>query len=118
MPGTVESLLGIDAPIVLGPFGGLSSVALTAIVSERGGLGSYGLYGYPPERIPTRRELRAATARPFALNLWLPTGDEVTPDGGLGAVPTPSLRSSRRWASTPPEPPAAFLPDIGSSWRR
>ena len=51
VPGTVESLFGIDVPIVLGPFGGLSSPGLTAIVSERGGLGSYGLYGYPPERI-------------------------------------------------------------------
>ena len=32
MPGTVESLFGIDVPIVLGPFGGLSSPGLTAIV--------------------------------------------------------------------------------------
>ena len=30
------SLLGIDVPVVLGPFGGVSSVALTAAVSEGG----------------------------------------------------------------------------------
>ena len=41
----LEDLLGIDTPVVLGPFGGLSSVALTAAVSDGGGLGSFGLYG-------------------------------------------------------------------------
>lgn len=70
-------MLGIEQPIVLGPFGGLSSVELAAAVSERGGLGSYGLYGYGPARIrETVAALRAATDRPFALNLWVPT-DEV-----------------------------------------
>ena len=66
-----------------------SSVELTAIVSERGGLGSYGLYGYSPERIhDTIAELRAATDRPFAVNLWLPTGDEVAP---ATSISRPSL---------------------------
>ncbi len=74
------STLGIDAPIVLGAFGGMSSVALTALVSSAGGLGSYGLYGYSAERIAeTAARLRAATDRPFALNLWMPVGDEVRP---------------------------------------
>lgn len=72
--------LGIDVPIVLAPFGGLSSAALTAAVSELGGLGSYGLYGYDGERIrSTIAALRRATARPFAVNIWLPVGDEVEP---------------------------------------
>jgi nitronate monooxygenase len=76
----LAALLGIRHPIVLGPFGGLSSVRLTAAVSESGGLGSYGLYGYDGERIrQTAAELRAATARPFAFNIWLPTGDEAEP---------------------------------------
>ncbi|HEU4757416.1 MAG TPA: 2-nitropropane dioxygenase, partial [Agromyces sp.] len=39
----LTELLGVRHPIVLGPFGGLSSVELTATVSELGGLGSYGL---------------------------------------------------------------------------
>lgn len=70
-------LLGIESPIVLAPFGGLSSIELTAAVSELGGLGSYGLYGYDAGRIlGTADALRSATARPFALNLWLPTGTE------------------------------------------
>ena len=69
----LRRLLNIDTPIVLGPFGGLSSVALTAAVSEAGGLGSFGLYGLTPEKIASvGRELHERTARPFALNLWLP----------------------------------------------
>lgn len=69
----LSRLLGVEVPIVLGPFGGLSSVELTAAVSEAGGLGSFGLYGLGPDRIAeVARELRERTARPFALNLWLP----------------------------------------------
>lgn len=77
----LTALFGTSHPIVLGPFGGLSSVPLTAAVSDAGGLGSFGLYGYDGDRIrATGAELRAATARPFALNIWLPTGDEVSPN--------------------------------------
>lgn len=74
-------LLGVEHPIVLGPFGGSSSVALTAAVSAAGGLGSYGLYGYDGDRIrAVGAELHRATDRPFALNIWLPLGDEVAPN--------------------------------------
>lgn len=76
----LAGLLGIDVPIVLGAFGGMSSIALTAAVSAAGGLGSYGLYGYDATRIAeTARALRATTDRPFALNLWVPAGDEARP---------------------------------------
>ncbi|MGB4137561.1 MAG: nitronate monooxygenase, partial [Microbacterium sp.] len=76
----LRELLGVRHPIVLAPFGGLSSVALAAAVSDAGGLGSYGLYGYDGDRIRrTAAALRDATAAPFALNIWLPTGDEVVP---------------------------------------
>jgi nitronate monooxygenase len=86
--------LGIRVPIVLGSFGGVSSVALAAAVSNGGGLGTYGLYGYGRERIlDTAREIAAATERPVALNLWLPhDGDhDVHPtqaeyDGYVGAL--------------------------------
>lgn len=75
------ALLGIEHPIILGPYGGLSSTALTSAVSNAGGLGSFGLYGYDGDRIrATGAELRALTDRPFALNIWLPTGDEVEPN--------------------------------------
>lgn len=110
----LQEVFGIDEPIVLGPFGGLSSVELTASVSELGGLGSYGLYGYSPERIHTTiTELRAATAKPFAVNLWLPTGDEMAPgDIDLG----PALQTAEPLFTAagvePPSAPAAFLPGI------
>ena len=64
----LTELLGIRHPIVLGPFGGLSSVELTATVSELGGLGSHGLYGYDADRIrETGAAIRAATGGPFAI---------------------------------------------------
>ncbi|MFK4761834.1 NAD(P)H-dependent flavin oxidoreductase [Microbacterium sp. ZW T5_45] len=75
------SLFDLEHPIVLGPFGGLSSVALAAAVSEAGGLGSYGLYGYDGARIrSTVAALRATTSKPIAVNIWLPAGDEVAPN--------------------------------------
>ena len=72
-PTPATRLFGIEVPVVLGPFGGMSSVRLAAAVSDAGGLGSFGLYGYPADRIrETAALLAAATDRPFALNLWLP----------------------------------------------
>lgn len=114
MTRSLTDLLGIEVPIVLGPFGGLSSVALTAAVSDGGGLGSFGLYGYDATRIrETGRRLREATARPFALNLWLPMGDEVTP-AEADIVPTREALASlfRAAGVEPPEPPARFLPPL------
>ena len=73
MTARLAKALGIAAPILLGPFGGMSSVELTAAVSNLGGLGSFGLYGYNAARIrETTEALRAATDKPFGLNLWLP----------------------------------------------
>lgn len=70
---SLQARLGLRHPIVLGPFGGLSSVELTAAVAEAGGLGSFGLYGYSADRIrETADELRQRTSGPIALNLWLP----------------------------------------------
>ena len=111
----LTSVLGIDHPILLGAFGGLSSVDLTAAVSNRGGLGQYGLYGYTAERIRTTvDEIRAATDRPFALNLWLPTGDEVTPlDIDQAATLSPVEPIYDELFINPPELQAHFLPEIG-----
>lgn len=110
----LENLLGIDSPVVLGPFGGLSSIALTAAVSDGGGLGSFGLYGYTPERIrDTIDALRAATPRPVAVNLWLPRGDEVTP---TDVDIAPFVRAAEPLFAAagiaPPAVPAAFLTPI------
>ncbi|MGP3534889.1 NAD(P)H-dependent flavin oxidoreductase [Microbacterium sp. RD1] len=112
----LADLLGIEQPIVLGPFGGLSSVDLTAAVSERGGLGSYGLYGYDADRIAdTALRLRERTTRPFALNLWLPTGDEVAP-AEVDLAPAVDVVSGffDEVGVAIPDPPAQFLPDAAS----
>ncbi|GAA4191373.1 nitronate monooxygenase [Microbacterium oryzae] len=111
---TLESLLGIAHPLVLAPFGGVSSVALTAAVSDAGGLGSYGLYGYAPDRIrDTVAELRAATAQPIAVNLWLPRGDEVHPGEVDVADAIAAIRPLFDELGAPvPELPEAFLPDV------
>ncbi|WP_058043750.1 NAD(P)H-dependent flavin oxidoreductase [Streptomyces roseifaciens] len=80
----LTGLLGIEVPIVQGPFGGgLSSVALASAVSEGGGLGSYGGHILTPDAIGALvDELRRTTTRPFAVNLWVPHPDEaaVPPD--------------------------------------
>jgi nitronate monooxygenase len=69
--------LGIRYPIVQGPFGGgLSSPQLAAIVSNAGGLGSFGAQGMTPEGIRgIVGEIRTLTAAPYAVNLWVSTKD-------------------------------------------
>ncbi|HKU90960.1 MAG TPA: nitronate monooxygenase [Steroidobacteraceae bacterium] len=73
--------LKLAAPIVQGPFGsGLSAVDLVVAVSESGGLGSFGVHHLDGGGIrQVAGEIRARTARPFALNLWLPLGDSDDP---------------------------------------
>ncbi|MCU1404002.1 MAG: 2-nitropropane dioxygenase [Glaciihabitans sp.] len=84
-PTPATELFGVALPVVLGPFGGTSSVALTAAVSNAGGLGSFGLYGYGAERIAsTAAALRSGTDKPFALNLWLPLREVGEPDTSPG----------------------------------
>jgi nitronate monooxygenase len=114
MAANLARVLGIDVPILLGPFGGLSSVDLTAAVSDRGGLGSYGLYGYSGDRIrETIAQLHAATSRPFAVNIWLPTGDEVTPsDVDLGPSTAALAPLFEAVGVEPPAAPARFIPDL------
>lgn len=114
MTGRLTRLLGIELPVILGPFGGLSSVELTAIVSNGGGLGSYGLYGYSPDRIrDTVRQLRAASDRPFALNLWLATGAERDPSPTEFAHARAAVAEFFAEFELPlPEPPTEYLPDV------
>lgn len=66
-------LLGIDFPIIQGPFGGgLSSVTLTSVVSNAGGLGSFGGQPYTSkEIIEICSEVRKFTIKPFNINLWV-----------------------------------------------
>lgn len=106
--------LHLDAPIVLGPFGGVSSVALTAAVSNLGGLGSFGLYGFDGARIAeTGAALHAATDKPFSLNLWVPMGNEVAPEDVDWAAAERALAPLFAEVGVAfPERPSSFMPSF------
>ena len=76
-------LLGIQYPILQGPFGGnLSSVELVATVSNMGGLGGYGAYTLSPQEIiDVDRQIKAATNKAYNINLWVSDTDAV--DGSV-----------------------------------
>ena len=72
----LTSRLGLQYPIIQGPLGGLSSQRLAAVVSNYGGLGSFGAHGLKPEAIRNViREIKALTPNPFAMNLWVSMED-------------------------------------------
>lgn len=110
---SLSSLLGVSHPILLGPFGGMSSASLTASVSNAGGLGGFGLYGYDRARIAeTVAAIRAATDKPFALNIWLPMGDEVDP-GPQHSVFAQALEPFYQAVGVPvPVRPERYVPSL------
>jgi nitronate monooxygenase len=73
----VAELLNIEYPILQGPFGGnYSSVELVATVSNLGGLGGYGAYTLTPqELVAVHNKIKAATDKPFNINLWVSDND-------------------------------------------
>jgi len=75
-------ILGIQYPILQGPFGGnLSSVQLVSTVSNAGGLGGYGAYTLSPQELSDiDRQLKVATDKPYNINLWVSDTDAV---GGI-----------------------------------
>jgi nitronate monooxygenase len=72
-------MLGIQYPIMQGPFGGnLSSVELVATVSNAGGLGGYGAYTLSPQEIiEVDKQIKAATNKPYNINLWVSDTDAI-----------------------------------------
>ena len=75
--GRLTAKLGIVYPIIQGPLGGLSSQRLTAAVSNFGGMGSFGAHSLAPDTIEeVIAQIRALTAKPFAMNLWVSMEDE------------------------------------------
>jgi len=78
-----SELLGIQYPILQGPFGGgLSSVELTSTVSNMGGLGGYGAYTMSPDDIyAVDKQIKTATNKPYNINLWV--SDTDAPDSAV-----------------------------------
>src|SRR5258707_10551219 len=79
-------LLGVQYPILQGPFGGnLSSVELAATVSNLGGVGGYGAYTLTPDEIfKVDKALKQATGKPYNINLWV--SDTDAPPGNIAAA--------------------------------
>jgi nitronate monooxygenase len=71
----LTKLLGLAHPIIQAPMaGGAVPAALVARVSEAGGLGSIGAaYSTPAQIVEQANAVRAATNRPFAINLFAPS---------------------------------------------
>jgi nitronate monooxygenase len=66
-------LLGVELPIVQAPMANNAPPALAAAVSAAGALGSIAGAGLPPAELREAiREVREATDRPFAVNLFAP----------------------------------------------
>jgi nitronate monooxygenase len=76
-------ILGIDYPVMQGPFGGgLSSPALVAAVSNAGGLGGYGAYTlHAQEIVDIDQQIKTLTNKPYNLNLWV--SDTDAPGGAV-----------------------------------
>lgn len=74
-----SEIIGIEYPILQGPFGGnLSSVELVSTVSNAGGLGGYGAYSLSPQEIiQVDQQIKAATNKPYNINLWVSDTDAV-----------------------------------------
>jgi nitronate monooxygenase len=72
-----SEILNIEYPILQGPLGGnLSSIELVSTVSNAGGLGGYGAYTLSPQEIiQVDQKLKAATNKPYNINLWVSDTD-------------------------------------------
>jgi len=109
----VTRLLGIQYPIIQGPFGGgSSSVELTAVVSNLGGLGSFGAQHLPPADIGAIiARIREQTSSPFAINLWVDNADAAMADFDKRAFERHVERLQPSYAALgidPPPYPARF----------
>jgi nitronate monooxygenase len=75
-------VIELDVPIVQAPMaGGPSTPALAAAVSEAGGLGFVAAgYRTPDGLAEDIAAVRAATTRPFGVNVFVPSGEPADPD--------------------------------------
>lgn len=79
---TFTSRFGLDHPVVQAGMGGEAGARLAAAVSNAGALGTIGSIGRTPDQLATEiRACRAATTRPFAVNVvawpWAPWAFEL-----------------------------------------
>jgi nitronate monooxygenase len=110
-PTAFTRRMGIQHPLVLAPMaGGPSTPALCAAVSDVGGLGSLaGAYLAPAKLREDIRAVRAATSRPFAVNLFADDGVPAD-DRTLRAAQDAVARYRAELGLPPPARPATGTP--------
>jgi len=109
---TKHMLDKLPIPIIQAPMVGASTFEMVVAVSRAGALGSFGAGAMSPDQIEAEvRRVRAATDRPFGVNLFVlepatPGADEV--DAAIDRL--------RPWYARlgldPPAPPNSFAPDF------
>lgn len=101
----IAGLPFLEIPIVQAPMAGATSPQLVAAVSNAGGLGSLPVGYVEPDKIAEQvQAVRALTARPFAVNLFVARGGPVS--GEAIARANERLRPYREELGIP-QPPAA-----------
>lgn len=109
-----SAILGIEYPVLQGPFGGnLSTVELVSTVSNAGGLGGFGAYSMSPQEIAAVDEqIRAATNKSYNINLWVNDSDAVD-----GTVPDEHYQQTRELFRPYFEEMGIALPDKPGPFR-
>ncbi|MGU7784519.1 NAD(P)H-dependent flavin oxidoreductase [Burkholderia sp. PU8-34] len=103
---------GLRAPLVQAPMVGATTSAMVAAASNAGALGSLGAGAFAPERLANEvAQIRAATDRPFAVNLFvLP---DAAPDAATVARALAAIDPLNAAFGLPPgAAPARFTPDF------
>ncbi|WP_234744764.1 NAD(P)H-dependent flavin oxidoreductase [Burkholderia sp. WTPI3] len=103
---------GLRLPLVQAPMVGATTAAMVAAASNAGALGSLGAGAFAPDRLATEVDaIRAATDRPFAVNLFvLP---DASPDAATVARALAAIDPLNASLGLPPgTTPARYAPDF------
>jgi nitronate monooxygenase len=85
-------LLGIELPIVQSGMGGVAGPDLVAEVARAGGLGIIAALNLTPDQVRNAiRSVRAATDRPFGVNLFMP--DQLRPPVDPATIPAATIEA-------------------------
>jgi nitronate monooxygenase len=110
-----SNLLGLAVPVIQAPMaGGSSSPELVAACSAAGALGSFGFaYTQPEDMKKQAAAVRAATDRPFGINLFLaPQPGEIGADAQRAALDAVSGYYAELGLPSPEPVRAPFAPDL------
>lgn len=116
--GTTPTLLqriGIEHPIIQAPMTGSDTPGLAAAVSQAGGLGSLGCGARSPAAMrEAAAAVRAATGRPFAMNLFVL--ETPAPDAAEVQAALQRLAPLYERFELPLQPPSQWCHDFGAQF--